>query len=116
MLTSENCPERIAGDKFDPFRRKAAFQFFHLDIAFTSQIADTEGILANDSNFDRNPSRGCNFDLEGGAILNLRGCIAFMLRMILSPSHSMSGVVPTLLSDFRSALERKDRPSVGVDG
>ena len=40
--------------------------------------------MANDSNFDRNPLRGCNFDLEGGAILNLRGCIAFMLRMILS--------------------------------
>ena len=36
-------------------------------------------ILAKNRNFDRNPSRGCNFDLEGGAIFNLRGCIAFML-------------------------------------
>ena len=36
-------------------------------------------VLAKNRNFDRNPSRGCNFDLEGGAIFNLRGCIAFML-------------------------------------
>jgi len=34
--------------------------------------------LANDSNFDRNPSRGCNFG-SGGAVLDLRGCI-FVLR------------------------------------
>ena len=33
--------------------------------------------MANDSNFDRNPLRGCNFDLEGGAVLHLRGCIVF---------------------------------------
>ena len=40
---------------------------------------DYGGLLAKNRNFDRNPSRGCNFDLEGGAIFNLRGCIAFML-------------------------------------
>ena len=30
-------------------------------------------ILAKNRNFDRNPSRGCNFDLEGGAFLILGG-------------------------------------------
>lgn len=30
--------------------------------------------LANDSNFDRNPLRGCNYGSEGGAVLDLRGC------------------------------------------
>ena len=30
--------------------------------------------LANDSNFDRNPLRGCNYGLEGGAFLILVGC------------------------------------------
>lgn len=29
--------------------------------------------LANDSNFDRNPLRGCNYGLEGGAFLILGG-------------------------------------------
>lgn len=31
--------------------------------------------MANDSNFDRNRVRGCNFGSEGGAVLNLGGCI-----------------------------------------
>jgi hypothetical protein len=31
-------------------------------------------VLANDSNFDRNPLRGCNYGLEGGAFLILGGC------------------------------------------
>ena len=31
-------------------------------------------LLANDSNFDRNRVRGCNFGSEGGAVLDLRGC------------------------------------------
>ena len=30
--------------------------------------------VANDSNFDRNPLRGCNYGLEGGAFLILGGC------------------------------------------
>ena len=30
--------------------------------------------VANDSNFDRNPLRGCNYGLEGGAFLILEGC------------------------------------------
>ena len=29
--------------------------------------------LANDSNFDRNPLRGCNYGLEGGAFFDLGG-------------------------------------------
>ena len=29
--------------------------------------------MANDSNFDRNPLRGCNYGLEGGAFLILGG-------------------------------------------
>ena len=32
-------------------------------------------IMANDSNFDRNLLRGCNYGLEGGAFLILGGCI-----------------------------------------
>ena len=36
-------------------------------------------VLAKNRNFDRNPSRGCNFDLEGGAVLDLRGCIVFSM-------------------------------------
>ena len=30
--------------------------------------------MANDSNFDRIPLRGCNYGLEGGAFLILGGC------------------------------------------
>ena len=30
--------------------------------------------MANDSNFDRNPLRGCNYGLEGGCIFDFRGC------------------------------------------
>ena len=33
--------------------------------------------VANDSNFDRNPLRGCNYGLEGGAVLILGGCSSF---------------------------------------
>ena len=29
--------------------------------------------MANDSNFDRNPLRGCNYGLQGG-IFDFRGC------------------------------------------
>ena len=35
---------------------------------------DREAFMANDSNFDRNPLRGCNYGLEGGAFLILGGC------------------------------------------
>ena len=31
-------------------------------------------ILAKNRNFDRNPLRGCNYGLEGGAFLILGGC------------------------------------------
>ena len=34
---------------------------------------DREAFLANDSNFDRNPLRGCNYGLEG-CIFDFRGC------------------------------------------
>ena len=30
--------------------------------------------MANDSNFDRIPLRGCNYGLEGGCIFDFRGC------------------------------------------
>ena len=33
--------------------------------------------MAKNRNFDRNPQRGCNFGSEGGAVLDLRGCIVF---------------------------------------
>ena len=40
-----------------------------------SHCHDDNGFfLANDSNFDRNPLRGCNYGSEGGAVLNLGGC------------------------------------------
>ena len=34
--------------------------------------------LANDSNFDRNPLRGCNYGLEGGAFLILGGAFSML--------------------------------------
>ena len=39
--------------------------------------------MANDSNFDRNPLRGCNYGLEGGANLDLRG--QCHLKTVFSP-------------------------------
>lgn len=30
--------------------------------------------MAKNRNYDRNPSRGCNYGLEGGAFLILGGC------------------------------------------
>lgn len=35
-------------------------------------------VLANDSNFDRNPLRGCNYGLEGGAFLILGGAFSML--------------------------------------
>lgn len=34
--------------------------------------------VANDSNFDRNPLRGCNYGLEGGAFLILGGAFSML--------------------------------------
>ena len=34
--------------------------------------------MANDSNFDRNPLRGCNYGLEGGAFLILGGAFSML--------------------------------------
>ena len=39
----------------------------------SSEANGLRGNLANDSNFDRNPLRGCNYGLEGGAFLILGG-------------------------------------------
>jgi len=39
-----------------------------------SSFENCRFFLANDSNFDRNPLRGCNYGLEGGAFLILGGC------------------------------------------
>ena len=36
--------------------------------------------MANDSNFDRNPLRGCNYGLERGAFLILGGVQFFAKR------------------------------------
>ena len=38
------------------------------------------GIVANDSNFDRNRVRGCNFGSEGGAFFDFRGVQFFTER------------------------------------
>ena len=35
--------------------------------------------MAKNRNYDRNPSRGCNFDLEGGAFLILGGAMRLSL-------------------------------------
>ena len=45
--------------------------------------------MANDSNFDRNPLRGCNYGSEGDAVLDLRGC-----------NHSFRGVQYILVLPF----------------
>lgn len=41
--------------------------------------------MANDSNFDRNPSRGCNYGLEGGAFLILGGATTALGGALLYP-------------------------------
>lgn len=41
--------------------------------------------LANDSNFDRNPLRGCNYGLEGGAFLILGGATTALGGALLYP-------------------------------
>ena len=38
--------------------------------------------LANDSNFDRNPLRGCNYGLEGGAVLCRKERSAFVNQCV----------------------------------
>ena len=40
--------------------------------------------MANDSNFDRNRVRGCNYGLEGGAVLDLGGA-QHHLETVFSP-------------------------------
>jgi len=41
--------------------------------------------MANDSNFDRNPLRGCNYGLEGGCIFDFRG-VQFFAKGREAPS------------------------------
>lgn len=41
--------------------------------------------LANNSNFDRNPLRGCNYGLEGGAFLILGGATTALGGALLYP-------------------------------
>ena len=41
--------------------------------------------LANDSNFDRNPLRGCNYGLEGGAVPDLGGATTALGGALLYP-------------------------------
>ena len=41
--------------------------------------------MANDSNFDRNPLRGCNYGLEGGAFLILGGATTALGGALLYP-------------------------------
>ena len=43
--------------------------------------------MANDSNFDRNPLRGCNYGLEGGAFLILGG-VQFFAKGRGAPSRN----------------------------
>ena len=38
--------------------------------------------MANDSNFDRNPLRGCNYGLEGGAVLCRKERSAFVNQCV----------------------------------
>lgn len=41
--------------------------------------------MAKNRNYDRNPSRGCNFDLEGGAFLILGGATTALGGALLYP-------------------------------
>ena len=41
--------------------------------------------LANDSNFDRNPLRGCNYGSEGGAVPDLGGATTALGGALLYP-------------------------------
>ena len=41
--------------------------------------------MANDSNFDRHPLRGCNYGLEGGAFLILGGATTALGGALLYP-------------------------------
>ena len=49
-----------------------------------SRPCDLLFVLANNSNFDRNRVRGCNYGLEGGAVLDLRGCITLPVRTAIN--------------------------------
>ena len=42
-------------------------------------------VLANDSNFDRNPLRGCNYGSEGGAVPDLGGATTALGGALLYP-------------------------------
>ena len=42
-------------------------------------------VLAKNRNFDRNPSRGCNYGLEGGAFLILGGATTALGGALLYP-------------------------------
>ena len=41
--------------------------------------------MANDSNFDRNPLRGCNYGSEGGAVPDLGGATTALGGALLYP-------------------------------
>ena len=50
---------------------------------------DTSRFLANDSNFDRNPLRGCNYGLEGGAFLILGGAVLHLGGAVFCRLHPL---------------------------
>ena len=52
-----------------PINKKRTRTLFH------KESGSSTNCMANDSNFDRNPVRGCNYGSEGGAFLILGGCI-----------------------------------------
>ena len=45
--------------------------------------------MANDSNFDRNPLRGCNYGLEGGAFLILGGAVLHLGGAVFCRLHPL---------------------------
>ena len=46
-------------------------------------------IMANDSNFDRKPLRGCNYGLEGGAFLILGGAVLHLGGAVFCRLHPL---------------------------
>ena len=62
-------------------------------------------LMAKNRNFDRNPLRGCNYGLEGGAVLNLGGCSIIGTYSFNRVSHAAGRLFFVKSTRLRNSLQ-----------
>ena len=66
--------QRVIGDLIASLRGQTYDQSLLSIFVLADNCTDDTAMVAKNRNFDRNPLRGCNYGLEGGAFSILGGC------------------------------------------